>query len=281
MRRLSGLPLLALALVAALSLLLWPVTAGADGTTDAWTDGNDVGAGAGSTDSTAGGGSTGAGATAPVCEWVKLASEESLIADRLAESGDGPERGQEPGAWYRHTCVGSTGSTSTIVWVTDRVDPLVLARRAADRAAIPSPALAFNPSPSEGAVVNVETWLWVERSAWRAVSAQAASGGVTVTATAAPQRVVWEMGNGDRVTCNGPGPPYDRSKRPDEQTTDCSYTYRSSSARAAGGAFTVTATVSWAVTWSVTGAAGGGSLGTVSRSQSIRMPVREIQAVNR
>lgn len=281
MRRLSGLPRLALALLAVLSVLLWPAKAGADGTTDAWTDGNDVGAGAGSSDSTGGSGSTGGGGAAPVCEWVKLAPEEALIADRLVESGDGPARGDGPGAWYRHTCVGSTGSTSTIVWVADRVDPLVLARQAADRAAIPSPPLAFNPAPEEGAVVNVETWLWVDRSAWRPVSAQAAAGGITVTATAAPQRVVWEMGNGDRVTCDGPGTAYDRSKRPAEQTTDCSYTYRASSARAEGGTFRVTATVSWAVTWSVTGAAGGGSLGTVSRSQSVRMPVREIQAVNR
>lgn len=57
------------------------------------------------------------------------------------------------------------------------------------------------------------------------------------------------MGDGDSVTCDGPGTPYSASDP--SATTDCSYTWRDP------GSFTVTATVYWAVTWTATGVAGG------------------------
>lgn len=276
MTRVATAVALALILVAAVS-----VPVGADGTGDAWTDGSHIGVGAGDGDSTGGSGSAQGGGQ-PTCEWVKLETDASAIADWMAGNGTGAAKGAEPGAWYRKICWGADGSsTAAVLWVTDRVDPAVLARQAADNVPIPAPGLFANPDPSDGAVVNVETWLWVDPESWRPVSAQAAAGGVVVTATAAPKKVVWDMGNGDRVTCTGPGTPYERSRSAKQQSTDCSYTYRQSSARAESGTFTLTATVVWQVTWSVTGAAGGGSLGAAPRSQSVRIPVKEIQAVNR
>src|SRR5581483_10356370 len=266
-----------LAGTAALAALASP--AHADGTGDAWSDGTYVGTEAssgGSGDAVTGGGGR------SNCEWVRLSEDHASTADRMADSGWGPPRGQEPGAWYRRICYHENGtSTGTIHWVNDRVDPAALAQQAADRVPIPLPGVHVNPSPSEGAVVGVPTWLWVDPAAWRPVTAQASAGTVTVTATAAPRRVVWDMGNGDRVICDGPGTAYDPSRPGDEQSTDCSYTYRRSSAGAAGDVYTVTATVVWEVTWSVTGAPGGGSLGTSPRSESIQLPVKEIQAVNR
>jgi hypothetical protein len=270
------------ALCAALVVSLTAAPARADGTGDAWTDGAHIGAEAGS-GGTADAATRRRGGGAETCQWSRLDDEHAATADRMSDSGWGPERGDEPGAWYRRICwTGADGvSTGTIHWVTDRVGPAVLARRAADQVRIPDPGVGVNPSPEQGAVVNVETWLWVDRSAWSPVTAEAAAGDVVVTATASPRRVVWDMGNGDRVTCEGPGTPYDASRPSSEQSTDCSYTYRKSSARAEGGAYTVTATVVWEVSWTVTGAAGGGSLGTAPRSESIRLPVKEIQAVNR
>ncbi|MGH9089941.1 MAG: hypothetical protein ACRDZR_00950 [Acidimicrobiales bacterium] len=67
------------------------------------------------------------------------------------------------------------------------------------------------------------------------------------------------MGDGQQVTCDGPGTPYDPSA-PDA-TTDCSYTWTQPSAGQPGGAYQVTATVDYGVTWGATGAAGGGDLG--------------------
>ena len=270
------------ALCAVLIVITPAAPAHADGTGDAWTDGKNVGAGASTSEDEPAGSRSGGGSTArPVCGWARLNPDHVAIADRLAEDGSGTPKGDGPGAWYRKVCTDAAGSTATVVWVPERVDPRVLAERAADQVAIPSVQLGMNPSAEQGAVVNVETWLWVADSSWRPVAAQASAGGVVVTATAAPKRVVWDMGNGDRVTCEGPGTPYDASRPSAEQSTACSYTYRKSSARAQGGAYTVTATVVWEISWTVTGAAGGGNLGTAPRSQSIRLPVKEIQAVNR
>lgn len=269
-----------LALIATATILVMAAPAAADGTGDAWTDGASVGAGA-SAGVNYSPGSQGGGSSPSTCEWHRLDPEHAAVADRMAENGTGESRSDGPGAWYRKICNGSRGNLATVVWVPDRVDPRVLAEQAADRVPIPDVKLEMNPTPKDGAVVNLATWLWIDPSSWATVAAQASAGNVVVTATASPQRVVWDMGNGDRVTCEGPGTPYDPSRPSTEQSSDCSYTYRKSSARAEGGAYTVTATVVWEVSWTVTGAAGGGSLGTAPRSQSIRLPVKEIQAVNR
>lgn len=275
----AGRRLVAVGLIAAGGVLLSSAPALADGSGDAWTDGSHVGAEAssgGTGDALTGGGGT------SNCEWQTLSPENVRAADSMAENGWGPPRGAEPGAWYRRICYNPDGtSTGTIHWVTDPVDPVALAQQAADRVPIPAPGVGVNPSPSEGAVVGVETWLWVDPAAWQPVTAQAAAGSVVVTATASPRRVVWDMGNGDSVMCEGPGTPYDPDRPSEQQATDCSYTYQRSSAQEPSGTFRVTATVVWEVSWSVSGAPGGGSLGTTPRTETVELPVKEIQAVNR
>lgn len=151
-------------------------------------------------------------------------------------------------------------------------DPVVLAQDARARLAIPAPEIRLNPSTSQDQLVQVATWMWVDGSTWGSRSATAAVPGVAVTATAAAQRVTWDMGNGDRVTCTGPGTPYDTTRGEGEQRSDCSYTYRHA------GYFTVTATVEWAAAWSGPGV--GGSLPALSRSASVRVRVVEGQAIN-
>jgi hypothetical protein len=268
------------AVAAAVGLTLHCAPAFADGTGDAWTDGAHIAAEAASSELTGKGSSAGGGRS--TCDWERLDPHLAGIADDMAEGGIGRPRGEGPGNWYRRICYSPEGySTATLRWVADPVDPVDLARQAADRVPVPAPALRLNPSPAEGAVVHVPTWLWIDPSHWRPVGAQASAGSVVVTATARPHRVIWDMGNGDRFTCEGPGTPYDSGRPATAQVTDCSYTYRESSARADGGAFTVTGTVVWEVTWTAVGAPGGGALGTAPRSQSVRLPVKEIQAVNR
>ena len=152
------------------------------------------------------------------------------------------------------------------------VDPVVLAQEARARLAIPIPEIRLNPSTRQDQLVQVATWMWVDGSTWGSRSATAAVPGVAVTATAAAQHVVWDMGNGDRVTCTGAGTPYDTSRREGEQSSDCSYTYRHA------GYFTVTATVEWAAAWSGPGV--GGPLPTLTRSASVPVRVVEGQAIN-
>jgi hypothetical protein len=151
----------------------------------------------------------------------------------------------------------------------------VLAERAVKDAELPVPTVVTSPPPDQPLVVNLATWLSVDPAVWAPVNVSAAAGGVTVTATAVPDRVVWDLGNSDRVSCDGPGTRYDPNRPAAEQSPTCSYTYRQP------GTYQITATVEWRVTWQAVGAAGGGDLGAARRSTTVPVRVVEIQAVNR
>ena len=90
------------------------------------------------------------------------------------------------------------------------------------------------------------------------------------------------MGDGQSVTCAGPGTPYDPSQ-PDAQPS-CAFTYQRSSAGQPGGAFIITVTESWQVGWAATGvpagAPAGGALGAVTRTSQVAARVAESQAIN-
>jgi len=135
-------------------------------------------------------------------------------------------------------------------------------------------------NPSGDQVVHVESWLWVDDAIWRTHTKSVSAGGVTTTVTAAPTRVIWDLGNGDSVVCDGPGVPYDPSIPSDGQSTDCSYTYRHTSAGQPGDAYQATATIEWTVSWTVTGAPGGGPLPAMFTSSPVAVRVSEMQALN-
>jgi hypothetical protein len=164
------------------------------------------------------------------------------------------------GAWYVLSCslpVSMTGTYSPI-WVpsTPTHAPTAsvpgLLQQAFDQAALLHTVINLNP-PGEQ-VVNVPSWLWIAPNDWSSVVAHAAAGNVTATVTAKPISVVWNLGDGNSVTCSGPGTPYDPSKPADAQSTDCSYTWRTSSVNQPQGVYVVTATIEYDVTTVVTGA---------------------------
>lgn len=155
----------------------------------------------------------------------------------------------------------------------------ILALRARESLVLPAPRIAMNPPAEWESVVGLATWLWVE-GAWEQQSATASAGPVSAVVRARPETVVWDMGNGDRVTCSGPGTPYNATRPPDAQHTDCSYTYRRSSAGRPGEAFQVTATVVWRASWSAVGVEGGGDLGPLTTSGTVPIRVAELQALN-
>lgn len=248
--------------------------AAAEGTGDAWVGDGEIGAGAGNDNASPGGSGGGGGGSA--CTYAALDPEASAIADELASKNWGTPRGDGPGAWYRKTCPDGTG---TVIWIPARgVGPAVLAQQAFDRTNIPLPGIQLNPSSSNDQVVNVSTWLWVDN--FQAVSATASAGPVTVTVTARPVSLEWSMGNGDTVTCASGGTPYDTTRSPEAQRTDCTYTYRHSSASRPDGTFTIRGTSVWHVTWVASGVVASGDLGFINRSSEINVRVTEIQTVH-
>lgn len=246
----------------------------ADGSGDGWLGtGGDINAGAGDDGSSPGGG--GGGSTTG-CTYTPVDQHLSDIAGDLAANGWGNPGGEGEGAWYRKICPDGTG---TMVWIpAGGVDPAAVAQQAFDRAQIPLPGVHLNPPEGTDQVVNVETWLWVDN--FRAVSATASTGSVSVTVTAQPVRVDWSMGNGDTVSCPSGGTPYDNGRPPNSQRTHCSYTYRRSSASSPAGTFTMRAITRWHVTWVATGVNASGDLGFLGRTTDIIIRVAEIQTVH-
>jgi hypothetical protein len=167
-----------------------------------------------------------------------------------------------PGGWYLQTCLGSTNGTQRwqLVWVPGAapVPPVVVARQAASQLRLDSPRIGSSPSPGTAQLVSLPTWLWIDRAGWGDRSATAAVPGVSVTATATATSVTFSMGDGSTVVCHGPGTVFPAGGDPKAASPDCGHTYTRSSAGQPGGAFAVTATVTWAITW-----AGGGQAGTL------------------
>ncbi|WP_344098566.1 hypothetical protein [Nocardiopsis tropica] len=101
------------------------------------------------------------------------------------------------------------------------------------------------------------------------MSRTASAGSVSVTATATPDRVEWDMGDGSSVTCYTAGRPYTSGG-----TSSCTHTYERASG--SGPPYPITATVYWDISWSGGGASGGQ---TLTRSSESALGVGESQAI--
>ncbi|UVT14187.1 ATP/GTP-binding protein [Streptomyces thermocarboxydus] len=168
-----------------------------------------------------------------------------------------------------------------MVWLADpppqeTVDPAVLAQRAVDSMTLLGPDIA-SPRVAGKYTVGVPMWMWVNRSAttYGPNTASASAGGITVTATAKVSKIVWKMGDGASVTCNGPGTPYTSSQGMAESPT-CGHVYSKTSAGAQNGKFPVTATSTWTINWQ-----GGGQAGQLTqvRQTNVQVAVGEVQVV--
>ncbi|GAB3474226.1 hypothetical protein FB471_4883 [Amycolatopsis cihanbeyliensis] len=203
----------------------------------------------------------------------------AATAPRLAQD-------QPPsGAWYVYKCTGPGFRDALYrppVWIADGQpspaplpSPAELAAQARNQLRLPTPKIKANPAGDQ--LVNLPTWLWLDRSSWGDVSATASVPGVSVTAVAKPTSMTWSMGDGGSVTCTGPGSPFPAGGDPKSASPDCGYTYRTSSAGQRGEAFPVTATVAWTVTWS--GAGQGGTFPNMTTTGSAAFRVAESQGI--
>jgi hypothetical protein len=207
-----------------------------------------------------------------------------LTDEQKAQIADG-------GGIYWKTCGGQSqdkysGTSNGGVFIPLRnrggpvADPGDLAEEAMERTPLPDPTIGMAPAPHIPQLVNLETFLWIPAEQWKPFTASASAGPVTSTVTATPKRVIWDMGQGDTVVCDGPGHPYNPALSDEANPSTCRFTYRTSSAGQPDEKFTVTATMEWETTWTVSGAAGGGGLGTLRRSSSVSVKVAELQGLN-
>jgi hypothetical protein len=222
----------------------------------------------------------------PACSYIPLPAKQA------AEFGPG---GPTPGSWYWVKCPGRTltiynGALSWFPSATPAktsspaVAPSALALQAASSLTLPSPIVNLNPSAFS--VVNLSSWLWINGETWHSFRETASAGGVSATAIAVPETVTWSMGDGHTVVCDGPGTPYEPEMSDAPQTTDCSYTYVTSSAGQPSpdgdsndGSYNVTATITWTVTWSATGTTGGGTLPALQTSSTVPVRVEQVESV--
>ena len=195
------------------------------------------------------------------------------------------EGGLVDGGWYYQTCryTDTGGLASSRYWQYVAGAPgfgpdlAALAASAYDRIALPFPVPSTAPSLDVRPLTGLDTWLWIDPGAWGTREATAELAGFSVTVTATPVRVVWDMGEGERpVTCDGPGSVW-QADGPAGQSTDCSYNYRWNSDDEPGGVFRASVSVEWDVAWTASNGATG-TLAPGRRSTTFDVAVRSIEA---
>jgi hypothetical protein len=149
---------------------------------------------------------------------------------------------------------------------------------------LPTPVPVIAPAdrtPNGFAYVRISTFFWVEQAQgqWAPVTATAALPGLSVTVTAAPERLVVDTGDGETLDCPGAPPALPIGADP-TGFDGCEHVYRDSSAMAADGAtFPVTASIVWHATWQASNGQAG-DLGRLTTTSAPRdLAVAEIQSV--
>ncbi|MEV4106001.1 hypothetical protein AB0J42_37715 [Nonomuraea sp. NPDC049649] len=175
------------------------------------------------------------------------------------------------GAYYLVEC---SDGYRDVIWIAKKHDPGItpeqLARRAYARIPIRSPKVLTAPPRGKEGLVGLPHWFYLAKGEWAAKSKRMRAGLVWAEATATPQRMTVNPGDGQTITCDGPGTRYDPTTPADQQRSTCSYRYSrpSSSNR-------VTVSVTWGGTWR----GSGGTSGTLPPiTRSVTFPVRVVEA---
>ncbi|WP_025620012.1 hypothetical protein [Salinispora cortesiana] len=262
-------------------------------TCEVWDD--EPGDGGGPGDGGPGDGGGGGGAT---CQWdgqVVPCYDEVL---GWFHNGDGcyyklieprPEGTPEGFDWYLLTCNGGDlGSQRTELLDAPPPgfgtppDPAELARAALASIDLLPPRVAVAPRRRIGSgLVGLPVWMWAStagsgqpRHYFGPQQASASDRGLTVWIAAEVTRVSWDMGNGTKVTCSGPGTAYESdSPLAGKRSPDCGY----HSGYPEPGNYQIQATTHWTVSWS-----GGGesdSFEVTRTSGTVTIEIDELQVV--
>lgn len=145
------------------------------------------------------------------------------------------------------------------------INPGQVAQQLVSQAPFETANASIAPPPSFHTYISYKNWLWIPESQWHDVSVSLTVGGATVTMTAKPTHVNWDMGNGETVSCVGPGREWVKGMSEDAPT-NCSYAYKSME-DPEGDTWSVSAAINYTVAWTCTGNCGGqtsGDLGDVT-----------------
>jgi hypothetical protein len=188
---------------------------------------------------------------------------------------------QDGEQWVSVTCysdaVNNVSWLAAVYRIGDPAGVDLLLEQAKDYLVVPEPAPALRPSPAAPHLVGIPEYLAIDPVDWRPWSATAAIPGMSVTLVADPVETRWDLGNGDSMSCPGPGTPWQPGLSPADA---CTYTYQwSSTATQPDGVYHVTAGSIWTRTWACTPSCGGGSLPLLSRSTSFDLTVQQGQAL--
>ncbi len=158
------------------------------------------------------------------------------------------------------------------------VDPREVAREVVAEMTMRAIKIGMVPRPGRTGYVNLPVWMWVADPGPETtgpLTVTKAEQGLSITATATLDRIVWDMGDGSTVTC-GAGTPYVETEQV-EDSPDCGYRYQATSKHVPGGRYTVTATSYWNVHW--TGGGTEGDINGLDFGQSVRVPIGELRPV--
>jgi hypothetical protein len=191
---------------------------------------------------------------------------------------------------YVRSCGSGPFVQSDLVWLTAAPagappppDPADVARRALAQLDLMLPEIRTAPDAAGAGLVGLPVWVWLpandgadDASWWADLSTVRTERGVRVELTAHPSNVVFDMGDGNDVTCTTRGTPYDGQGG---ASPDCGYAegYAKSSRGRPGGKYTITATVTWLVEWE--SGDEEGTIPDVTRQSTTSIQIDELQVV--
>lgn len=189
----------------------------------------------------------------------------------------GSNPAQEPadeGAYYLVEC---SDGYRDVIWIRGslgpRITPEQLAQQAYALIPIRPPKVLTAPPRGDAGLVGLAQWFYLAKSEWVAKSKRLRVGAVWAEATATPSKMTVMTGDGETITCDGPGTAYDRAKRADQQRSTCSYRYPHPAR-----AYQVTVRVTWSGSWRGSGGTGG-VLSPITRSVTFSVRIAEAQAL--
>jgi hypothetical protein len=142
------------------------------------------------------------------------------------------------------------------------IDPGELAQTALGTMRLATANARVAPGPHWHTFLNIENWLWVPSIQWTTLRKTVSAGGTSVTVTAVPARVDWDLGT-ETLSCSDPGRRWVKGMT-DAAKSSCSYAFTTLS-DPYGDVHRVSARIAYQVDWTCAGAclSQAGSLGEV------------------